>query len=98
MYLGGEEVRSRPYAEHTQRIIDVEVGDLLRQAEQRATALLTQHRNGLDRLVAELLVHETVDGDVVALAVSGPVVGAVPAEPRPAAHNGVDGSPSRIER
>src|SRR5215217_5242719 len=31
MYLGNEEVRSRPYAEATQRVVDEEVGKLLRE-------------------------------------------------------------------
>ena len=48
MYLGTEEVRSRDYAEATQRVIDEEVSELLREAEQRALALLTDHRDALD--------------------------------------------------
>jgi cell division protease FtsH len=71
MYLGGEEVRSRSYAEDTQRVIDEEVEALLREAEQRATALLTDHRDALDRLVEDLLAHETVDGTAVAAAIKG---------------------------
>jgi cell division protease FtsH len=62
MYLGGEEVRSRPYAEATQRVIDEEVAKLLRQAEQRATAMLTEHRDALERLTELLLERETIDG------------------------------------
>jgi cell division protease FtsH len=62
MYLGGEEVRSRPYAEATQRVIDEEVATLLREAEQRATAMLTEHRDALDRLTGLLLERETIDG------------------------------------
>jgi cell division protease FtsH len=62
MYLGGEEVRSRPYAEATQRVIDTEVAKLLREAEQRATAMLTDHKDALDRLTDLLLERETVDG------------------------------------
>jgi cell division protease FtsH len=62
LFLGGEEVRSRPYAEATQRVIDTEVGKLLREAEDRATQLLTRHRDALDRLVQLLLERETVDG------------------------------------
>jgi cell division protease FtsH len=65
MYLGTEEVRSRNYAEQTQRIIDEEVSTLVREAEDRALAVLQQHRAALDRLVAELLAHETVDGAMV---------------------------------
>jgi cell division protease FtsH len=78
MYLGGEQVRSRPYAEATQRVIDEEVAKLLRQAEQRATALLTGHRDALDRLVELLLERETVDGTDV-----DEVLGRVPGQRQP---------------
>jgi cell division protease FtsH len=66
MYLGNEEVRSRPYAEATQRVIDEEVATLLREAEQRATLTLTNHRHALDRLAELLLERETIDGAAVA--------------------------------
>jgi cell division protease FtsH len=62
MYLGGEEVRSRPYAEATQRVIDEEVAKLLREAEQRAAGILTEHRDALERLTELLLERETIDG------------------------------------
>jgi cell division protease FtsH len=62
MYLGGEEVKSRPYAEATQRVIDEEVAKLLREAERRATATLVEHRHELDRLTEVLLERETIDG------------------------------------
>jgi cell division protease FtsH len=62
MYLGTEEVRSRPYAEATQRVVDTEVATLLREAEDRATTLLSEHRDALDRLTELLLERETVDG------------------------------------
>jgi cell division protease FtsH len=71
MYLGTEEVRSRPYAEETQKIIDEEVSKLLREAEQRALELLGGHRPALDRLVSDLLEHETVDGTAVQAAIDG---------------------------
>jgi cell division protease FtsH len=68
MYLGSQEITSRVYAEQTQRVIDEEVGRLLREAEQRAVELLSTHRDVLDRLAALLLERETVDGeDVYAL-------------------------------
>jgi len=72
MYLGGEEVQRRSYAEETQRVIDEEVADLLREAEQRALSLLGDHRAALDRLVETLLVQETVDGEAVQAAIAGP--------------------------
>jgi cell division protease FtsH len=71
MYLGGEEIRSRVYAEATQRVIDEEVAELLRQAEAHALELLSGHRDALDRLVQDLLAHETVDGSAVQAAITG---------------------------
>jgi cell division protease FtsH len=66
-YLSGapEDGLRRPYSEQTQRIIDEEIVRLLRHAEERATAMLRAHRSALDRLVALLVEHETVDGDTV---------------------------------
>jgi cell division protease FtsH len=62
---GGPGMSSRPFAEATQAAIDQEVSRLLRQAEERATGLLKDHRSELDALVSELLEKETVDGSVV---------------------------------
>jgi cell division protease FtsH len=38
---------------------------MLREAEQRAVAVLKEHRQALDRLVDLLLANETVDGSQV---------------------------------
>ncbi len=70
-YLGPDG-RGRPYAEGTQQLIDEEVARLLRQAEQRATRLLTEHRSALDRVVDLLLERETIDGRDVEAAVATP--------------------------
>jgi cell division protease FtsH len=78
MYLGTEEVRSRPYAEATQRVVDEEVAKLLRQAEDRATRLLGDHRDALERLTELLLERETVDGTDV-----DEVLGRIPGQPQP---------------
>jgi cell division protease FtsH len=64
-YLGSEQLTSRTYSEETQRHIDTEVARLLREAEAHALDLLRNHRKALDELTQELLVHETVDGEVV---------------------------------
>jgi cell division protease FtsH len=80
MYLGNEQVRGRDYAEATQRVIDEEVSELLKAAEKRAFALLSDHRDALDRLVDDLLAHETVDGDAVAAALKGGTGPTQPAE------------------
>jgi len=71
MYLGTEQVRTRRYAEATQRVIDEEVEALLREGERRALTLLGDHRDALDRLVTALLTHETLDGEAVENAISG---------------------------
>jgi cell division protease FtsH len=62
---GGGPMSSRPFAEATQADIDKEVAALLRQAEQRAVALLSEHRSELDALTDLLLEVETVDGSEV---------------------------------
>ena len=59
---GGSAMSSRPFAEATQAEIDKEVAALLRQAEERAVELLSEHRSVVDSLVNELLEMETVDG------------------------------------
>jgi cell division protease FtsH len=64
-YLGPQEIRSRQYAEDTQRIVDEEIRRLLGEAEERATGLIENHREDLDRLVDLLLEQETVDGEEV---------------------------------
>jgi cell division protease FtsH len=61
-YLGEGGLSGRPFAEATQRAIDEEVSALLRSAEERATDLLRNHRDELDRIVELLLEHETIDG------------------------------------
>ena len=71
---GGAEMTSRPFAEQTQAAIDAEVARLLRDAERRATDLLKQHREHLDRLVALLIEQETVDGSAVYALVGAPEV------------------------
>jgi len=83
MYLGGEEVRSRPYAEATQRVIDQEISKLLREAEQRALDLLGTHRDALDRLSELLLERETVDGTDV-----DEILGRVPGRRQPVGATG----------
>jgi cell division protease FtsH len=66
MFLGGgQEITGRSYAEETQGLIDKEVARLLREAEERALKLLTEHRDELERLTELLLESETIDGEAV---------------------------------
>jgi cell division protease FtsH len=69
---GSNPFTSRPYAEETQRSIDQEVARLLREAEERATSLLCEHRGVLDRVIELLLEKETIDGSDLAGVVGMP--------------------------
>ncbi len=62
---GGPEVSTRPFGDDTQRHIDLEVARLVREAETQAGVVLAEHRGALDRIVFELLEHETLDGPAV---------------------------------
>ena len=55
-----------------------EVAKLLREAEDRATAMLSEHRDALDRLTDLLLERETVDGTDV-----DEVLGRIPGQRQP---------------
>jgi cell division protease FtsH len=65
MYLGQQEVRSRDYAEATQALIDDEVSRLLKEADERASSILREHREALDRLTEALVEREMMNGDEV---------------------------------
>jgi len=76
-YLGRQEIRSRDYAEATQALIDEEVARLLKEADERAEAILKGHRDVLDRLTELLIEREMVDGtEIYALAGRPQPVGA----------------------
>jgi cell division protease FtsH len=71
-YLGDQLISSRQYSEATQQLIDEEVQRLLKEAGARATQLLSDHRDALDRLIDLLLEKETIDGDEVLAVAAGP--------------------------
>ncbi|MGE0307661.1 MAG: ATP-dependent zinc metalloprotease FtsH [Acidimicrobiia bacterium] len=90
VFLGEDLMGSaRDYSDETARIIDEEVANILRTAEQRALALLTQHRQGLDLVALALLDKETIDGADVARLVQdgigdgGPAGGGSGSSPAP---------------
>lgn len=86
MFLGGEQIRSRPYAEATQRVIDSEVARrLLREAEDAALLTLHTHTDRLDALAHLLLEQETIDGAQVSELVGRPIPGG-PESPLTAMH------------
>jgi cell division protease FtsH len=83
----------RPYAEETQRSIDQEVASLLRDAEVRATKLLSDHRDTLARVVELLLERETIDGSEL-VAITGSPKRPVEREELVLSHRATDLAPA----
>ena len=77
-YLGAQQLTTRQYAEETQRVIDEEVTRLLKEADDRAGALLESRRDALEEVVALLLERETIDGEDVERVLSKERVPGVP--------------------
>ncbi len=65
VFLGRDFVQRVSYSEDTAIKIDQEVGALVQEAHEKASAILNQHRAVLDRLAQELLEHESLEGDAV---------------------------------
>jgi cell division protease FtsH len=67
VFMGEDLLTSgREYSDNTARLVDDEIGRILREQEQRAHDVLTQHRKGLTLVAEALLEHETIDGATVA--------------------------------
>ena len=62
LFLGREVSRTKEISEETSRQIDEEVGRIIREAHEKATRLLRDHRDSLDRVAQLLLERETLDG------------------------------------
>jgi cell division protease FtsH len=65
VFLGEEIARRRDYSETTAYEVDKETEKILIEAYDRAADIITEHREGLDRLVDELLEDEVVSGERV---------------------------------
>jgi len=65
IFLGEEIVHHREYSETTAYEIDEETRKILSEAYKRAEDILSEHRDGLDRLVEVLLEDEEVGGERV---------------------------------
>jgi cell division protease FtsH len=55
----------REYSDSTAQLLDEEISRILLEQEQRAHALLTQHRRGLELVAEKLIEDETIDGATV---------------------------------
>jgi cell division protease FtsH len=65
VFMGDQLVSAKEYSEQMAHVIDAEVSDILRNAEQRCHDVLTTHRYGLDLVARALLERETIAGDEV---------------------------------
>ncbi len=72
-FLGRDVYEQREFSEHTAQIIDDEVHRMLGEAAERATQLLSDNRDKLDRLAGELETREMLD-DTEVVGVIGPAV------------------------
>jgi cell division protease FtsH len=62
VFLGREITRSQHYSEETARKIDAEVTRIISEQYVRATEIVSQHRNALDKIAEALLEYETIEG------------------------------------
>ncbi|MFO1154624.1 MAG: ATP-dependent zinc metalloprotease FtsH [Rhodospirillales bacterium] len=65
IFLGRSITRSRNLSEDTARLIDAEVRAIIESAEARATQVLGNNIESLDKLAEALLEYETLSGDEV---------------------------------
>ena len=62
VFLGRDITRSENVSEDTARKIDAEIHRIIEEQYQRATDILAQHRDALDKVAEALLEYETIDG------------------------------------
>ena len=72
-FLGREMAEPRRFSEHTAQVIDEEVSRLLRDASDKATAILKEHRDKLDTLAGKLEEIETLDEEEIEKLIGPPV-------------------------
>jgi cell division protease FtsH len=85
IFLGREVVQRREVSERTAELVDTELKRLLGEAYERARAILTEHRDQLDRLAEALLERETLDREEVDLIMAGKPLPPIAPPPPPAA-------------
>jgi len=86
VFLGEDLVQTRDYSDDTARVIDEEVEQILRDAEEQCRDVLSENRKGLDLVARALLEHETISGNEVTRLIDIGRNGGVPApsaEPEP---------------
>src|SRR5260370_699138 len=71
IFLGREIVQRREISERTAELVDNEVKRILEGAFERAKAIISEHRDSLDRLARALLERDTLDREEVDLVFAG---------------------------
>jgi len=71
VFLGREMSEERDYSLKTESIIDDEINRLLREGEDRANSLITEHDDELEGIAQFLLEHETIDSDQFVAIIDG---------------------------
>ena len=90
VFLGHSVTQSKNLSEETARIIDSEIRGIIDRAYARATQILTDNRDELERLAKGLLEYETLSGDEIRTVLRGePVVRNRPDEPTSAGRGSV---------
>jgi cell division protease FtsH len=85
IFLGREIAQHQDYSEDTAERIDQEVKRFVTENYERARKTLSQHQASLEKIAAELLIREVLDGEQVRRIVSGLPL----QEPKPTAAAGV---------
>ncbi len=63
VFLGRDYGNTQDYSDETARQIDIEVSKIMREAHDRAHAILTEHAQQMDLMASVLLERETVEGE-----------------------------------
>jgi len=66
VFLGRDYSRQQDYSDEVAAFIDEEVRKMISTAHEEARVILSHHQDAMERMVEELLEHETVDRDRVA--------------------------------
>src|SRR5690606_37353084 len=66
VFLGRDYGRQQDYSDEVAAFIDGEVRKMIGAAHDEAKEILTRHRDAMERMVTELIEHETVGQDDVA--------------------------------
>ncbi len=71
VFLGREMSEERDYSLKTESIIDDEINRLLREGDERANSLLSEHDDELESIAQFLLEHETIDSEQFVAIIDG---------------------------